>query len=396
MELSNDRVIELTWKYLRGDLTEIDRKELELWLENPYNRARFTQRIDAKNILEGITMLEAAQKEVHGIEWSPEDQVGKAEVILLNKNVRRGGGRFYTIAAAAVLVAAVGVAVLWKISYKEKPSENKTRIASIGLPPGGNRAVLTLADGTTVNLDDAKQGQIAKQGGSDVVKDSDGQVSYRKGDEGRASGFNIITTPRGGQYRVALPDGSLVWLDAESSLKFPTSFSGNERSVVLEGQGYFETVKDAMHPFIVMAGKMQIKVLGTSFDIMAYANEQTTDASLVTGSIAVTGGGKRVILQPEEQSRIDKAGIIKTGKFDPEQVLAWKNGFLEFNQADIQTVMRTVSRWWDLDVRYEAATDMHTFTGQLSKDLDANEALKILTTSGYHFKIEGNVITVLP
>lgn len=396
MELSNDRVIELTWKYLRAELTEGDRRDLESWLEDPYNRERFENRITTESILEGITMLESAKKDLQQMEWNPENDGQLIRMIPLEKRSQVTKSKFYRIAAAAALVLAVGTVWLWNMSRKEKPNENTKQVASIRLPPGGNKAMLILADGSSLELTDAKKGEIAKQAGSDVVKDEDGEVTYRKSESRGEIGNNTISTPRGGQYRVVLPDGSKVWLDAKSSIQFPTVFTGKDRVVTLQGQGYFETVKDAAHPFIVTTGKMRIQVLGTSFDIMAYDDEEISKTSLVTGSIAVTGGDKRIVLKPEQESSIDRNGTINVGKFDPEQVLAWKNGFLEFDGADIRTVMRAVSRWWDLDVQYETATDTHAFTGQLDKNLDAGAALQILTTSGYHFKIDGRKITVLP
>ncbi len=394
MELTKERVIELTWKYLRDDLTDNDRVELDSWLADPYNKARFDERIRTENILEGITMMEEGRKEVEEVEWKPEAETTK--IVRLGERVPAGKRRMRWMVAAASVVVIGGAAALWNVSKNERPKDIPMPIVSNDLPPGGNKAILTLADGSRVRLDDAKQGTLAKQGNSDVVKEGEGQVTYKKGKEGGAVGYNTITTPRGGEYRVVLPDGSRVWLDAGSSLKFPTEFNGKNREVVLAGQGYFEAFKDPMHPFIVTAGKMQVRVLGTSFNIMAYQDEQTMNTSLITGAIAVVGGRQRVVLQPEQQAQMDGTGGIKVGKVNTDEVLAWKNGVLEFDGADIGSVMRAVTRWWDVDVRYEAGSDSHTFTGQLSKDLNANDALKILTTSGYHFRVDGRIITVLP
>ena len=391
MELSKARVIELTWKYLRNELSAEDRRDLDSWMEDPINKERFEERIKAENILEALTLMESAKQEVGEIEWTPS-----AKVIPMGEREPMGSRKWRWTAAAAVIALVIGGSVLWRVSRTSGTiTVKQSQPVSSVLPPGGNKATLTLADGSTVRLDDAKKGRLAKQGNSDVVKAGDGQVEYRKGEAGGAIGYNVISTPRGGQYQAVLPDGSRVWLDAGSSIRFPTAFTGETREVTLTGQGYFETAKDPVHPFVVTAGKVQVRVLGTSFNIMNYDDEQAIKASLITGSVAVTANGQRVVLKPEHQLSMDETGAVKIGKVDPGNVLAWKNGFLEFDGADIATVMRAVSRWWDVDVRYEAGSDKHSFTGQLSRDLDANDALKILTASGYRFKTSGKTVTVL-
>jgi transmembrane sensor len=391
MELSKERVIELHWKYLRNELSEVDRRELNSWLTDPINKARFEERIMPGNILEALTLMESAQNEIGGTEWIPS-----AKILPMGEREPMGSRNWRWIAAAAVVAVVIGGSVLWRVSRTSGTIDKPAQAVVSVIPPGGNKATLTLADGSTVRLDDAKQGRLAKQGNSDVVKAGDGQVEYRKGEAGGPIGYNVISTPRGGIYQAVLPDGSRVWLDAGSSIRFPTAFTGDTREVALNGQGYFETTKDPAHPFVVTAGKLQVRVLGTSFNIMDYDDEQTIKTSLISGSVAVTASRQRVVLRPEQQLSIDETGAVKIGKVDAGNVLAWKNGFLEFDGADIATVMRAVSRWWDVDVQYDAGSDSHAFTGQLSRDLNATDALKILTTSGYHFKVDGKIITVLP
>ncbi len=397
MELNNNRVIELTWKHLKNELTEADSIELNSWLADPVNKARFEQRISPDNILEGLTMMQFAKLEAES-GWKPkEDNAETSKVVSLGEglpaNKRR---RLWMVAAAAVVLTVTSVTLLSKISRKENHQENIHPLVSTDLPPGGNKATLTLEDGSTVPLDDADKGPIAKQGGSVVIKEAGGQLAYRKGEQIGAIGYNIVTTPRGGQYRVLLPDGSQVWLNSGSSIKFPTAFVEKNREVLLTGQGYFEISRNPQQPFIVKVQETEIRVLGTSFDVMAYDDEQTINAALLEGSVSVAVKGQQVLLHPTYQAKIDQTGSMKVEKVNTDEVVAWKNGFLEFDGKDIATVMRAVSRWWDVDVRFAAKVDSHAFSGQLSKSLKASEALRILETSGYHFKVDGRIVTVLP
>ncbi len=267
--------------------------------------------------------------------------------------------------------------------------------------PGTNKAVLTLADGSTILLDDIANGVIASQGSSKVIKTSSGTLTYQqaikntsgvtpspaRGGEGSGPLTNTMSTPRGGQYQLTLPDGTKVWLNAESSITYPTAFIGKERSVSIKGEVYFQVAKDKSKPFKVKSQNEEILVLGTEFNINAYTNEPAKVITLVEGSIKVN----TTVLKPGNsysEGKIYSANI--------QQVTAWKNGIFNFNNADIQTIMRQLSRWYDVEVQYEGKTPERRFKGEIGRDLNLSDVLDGLKSADVRFRINGKKIIVLP
>jgi ferric-dicitrate binding protein FerR (iron transport regulator) len=282
------------------------------------------------------------------------------------------------------------------------------------LPPGRDAAVLTLADGRTIILDSAS-GTISQQGGATVIN-LNGQVSYAntKGrDKSTAVVYNTVSTARGNQYQLVLADGSKVWLNSASSLRFPTSFTGDIREVELDGEGYFEIAKNAAKPFHVKTQTQDIEVLGTHFNVNAYNDETSVKTTLLEGSVKVVkretvpqGGSKEnsEILKPGEQAVLSRAHSPLTTHHSPftihhspdiDQVMAWKNGWFEFEKTDIRAIMRQISRWYDVDIRYEIKTDNETYGGRISRNLNLSNILKMLENYGVHFKLEGKTVTVI-
>ncbi|HEY4287012.1 MAG TPA: FecR domain-containing protein [Puia sp.] len=264
------------------------------------------------------------------------------------------------------------------------------------IPPGGNKAILTLANGSNIVLGDVKNGALARQGNTTIVK-ADGKLSYETAQ--KASGamlFNTIVTPRGGQYQVVLPDGSEVWLNAASSLRFPTAFTGKDRRVEITGEAYFEIAKDATRPFFVKIGSSEVQVLGTHFDIMAYTEESTLKTTLIEGSVRFVNGGNASILAPGQQSRLNKdGGISIAGNVDATEVLAWKNGLFHFENAGIEDVMRQMSRWYDVDIVYGNKKDINRFYADIPRTTNLSDALKALSLTGkVHFEIQEKKIIV--
>lgn len=266
--------------------------------------------------------------------------------------------------------------------------------------PGGNKAILKLSDGTSVVLDDADTGTIAMQGNSKVLKLNNGELAYDKtGERITVPVYNVISTPRGGQYSVQLPDGSKVWLNAESSLYFPTSFAGKERNVVLTGEAYFEIAHNKNMPFKVQVNDMKVEVLGTHFNIMSYDNEETTHTTLLEGSVKVSVNGNENAaykLIPGQQATRKKGNtILRIHDADVESVMAWKNGLFQFNGDDIQTVMRQIERWYDVDVHYAGKIPDGHFSGTVGRDNNLLKVLRIFEEGDLRFKIEGKKLTVL-
>lgn len=298
--------------------------------------------------------------------------------------------------AAAVLLFVFG---LWEfLSVGSKPTATNMNVAASiknDVPPGGDKAVLTLADGSTIVLDSMPNGQIAMQGNSTVTR-SGGQISYAN--QGNSAGvvYNIMTTPRGGQYRLVLADGTVAWLNSASSLRFPTSFAGGQREVELTGEGYFEVAPDKSKPFKVHTGDQTVNVLGTDFNIMAYPEESAIRTTLVSGSIRVEQGKLSALLSPGKQAVLS-SGKFQTQAADLETTLAWKNGRFEFEDTDIKTIMRQLERWYAIKVAYQGDVSSIVLSGSVSRRKTVVALLDILAETGrFHFSIEGDLITIRP
>jgi ferric-dicitrate binding protein FerR (iron transport regulator) len=263
------------------------------------------------------------------------------------------------------------------------------------IAPGGNKAMLTLADGSRIVLDEARNDTLGQQGNTSIIKTQNGQVQYHAAGNTATVTYNTLSTPRGGQYQLTLPDGTRVWLNAASSLHFPTAFTGNHRTVELTGEGYFEVAALPGKPFLVKANGADITVLGTHFNIMAYANEQAMAVTLLEGAVNVGRNGTVKKLLPGQQARITGNNSIMVSGTDVQEAVAWKNGYFIFDRADITTVMRQLERWYDIEVVYEGAPPEMRFGGGMQRSLPLSGILRLLEKNGVLFKIEGRKITVL-
>jgi transmembrane sensor len=304
-------------------------------------------------------------------------------------------------AAAAVLLA---VSVLLMYYRAEKPSENNTiantTVKRTDIKPGVNKAVLTLANGHKIMLTDSTNGEIAMQAGIKINKTAKGQIIYELS-IGTTTGnpvpeYNTIEAPTGGQWEVILPDKSKVWLNARSSLTYPTYFAGNERKVKLNGEAYFEIAHNKKMPFRVMSKTQTVEVLGTHFDIMAYEDEQVMKTTLLEGSVKISDGGRARILVPGEQAQVSNADLKVTSDVDLEDMVSWKNGYFKFNES-LESIMRKVARWYDVEISYAGNIDpSQRFGGKISRNKNLSSALKIMELTGnVHFKVEGRRVTVM-
>ena len=263
--------------------------------------------------------------------------------------------------------------------------------------PGGDKAILTLADGSSIVLDDAQNGTLTQQGSSKVIK-LGGKLMYDPTNkDAKEIVYNTISTPNGGQYQLELPDGTLVWLNAISSIHFPTSFVGKERRVEVKGEAYFEVAKNREMPFIVTVNNAEIQVLGTHFNINAYADEDDVRTTLLEGSVKFVHGVNTNTLKPGQQSQLSTDGITKiVSNVDVEEVVAWKNGMFDFENAGIETVMRQLSRWYDVEIEYKGKTD-DLFIAEMRRNIKLSDALKALELTGkVKFEIQGKKIIVMP
>lgn len=299
-------------------------------------------------------------------------------------------------AASVALILGVGFAA-WKGFKRLKTGPQIAQTAIVkDIPPGTDQAVLTLADGATIVLEGSESRLIHKDGAA--IRQQKGQLQYTVEDASAPVGNNKLTTSRGGQYMLTLPDGTRVWLNAASSFTYPTRFSGKERRVEIEGQAYFEVAEDPDQPFVVKVKGAFIRVLGTHFDIMAYPEEKEIQTTLVSGSIRVARGTAEKIIAPGEQAFwADSAasGLSVRHAIDIQQVIAWKTGFFEFDNTDLPTIMRQIGRWYDVDIRYKRAPDDRTFGGRINRNLPLSQVLQLLEANGARFRVEDNEITVL-
>lgn len=326
--------------------------------------------------------------------------------------------RRYSVAAAVILLAGLGI-FFW-LRPKPQVQPPMVNIFKNEVTPGGTKALLTLADGSTIVLDSAEKGNLASQGNARIIKVDAGQLSYKVFQkEGAAAQhaavyYNTISTPAGGQYQVILADGTKVWLNALSTLRFPTAFRDTARVVELTGEAYFEvapvSAKEGRVPFTVhvaipsanpsSGGGMQVQVLGTHFNINAYGNEPAVRTTLLEGSVKLVKGNKTMQLRPGEQGQSlvqgGEASFLLVRDADVEQVIAWKNGHFSFAGADVYAVMRQISRWYGVEVRYEGNPSGGLFGGEIERGLNLTQVLTGLSKTGLHFRLEGKMLTVLP
>ncbi|WP_342645402.1 FecR domain-containing protein [Mucilaginibacter sp. CSA2-8R] len=352
--------------------------------------------------------------ELKKLPWSTDmGNRDEIKVLLLHQlrtqiqaDVPKSGSAFKKLAIAASLLITLSIGFFFLPDYKKKQSNKQQRFAKQLLPqpvisPGGNKAILILANGNMVNLDGTDKGIVSTQGTAQVTKLSNGKLVYKETSQTSNKtlvAYNTIATPRGGQYQLTLTDGTKVWLNAASSLKFPTTFSGAERLVELTGEAYFEVAKNKSMPFKVMAKGVNVNVLGTHFNVMAYQDESTVQTTLLEGAVRLTKDDAEATLIPGEQGMINTNGQNFTVKHvKVEDVVSWKDGSFNFENENIKTIMRQVSRWYDVDIAYEGTLAKQNFGGSVSKFKDISFLLKTLELTGtVHFKTDGRRITVMP
>ncbi len=308
------------------------------------------------------------------------------------------------IAAAASVLILLGTGLYLAVNdfHHRNSREVATKtIAPDIAPPANVNAVLTLANGTKIVLDSTRNGVLAVQANVNISKLANGQITYHaviaKNNEVL---YNTITVPRGSKIvQLTLADGTKVWLNSASSIRYPTAFTEKERKVEITGEAYFEVTTNVAMPFIVMKEDAEIQVLGTHFNVNAYDDEPSLKVTLMEGSVKVVQlkTHRSQLINPGDQVQINKDGLITLVKHaDMEQAVAWKSGLFQFDHADLQVVMRQVARWYDVDVRYEGMIPPRQFGGKISRNSNASEVLKVLELSQVHFSIEGRTIIVKP
>lgn len=364
---------DLLRKHREGTLTDEERVILESW----YLRQARSKGLDADR-----------------------EQIGahldKLEIPVL-RETRRTVWKWVSVAATVLIVSSVG------LFYFTKP----TPVAEIPTVtndalPGDNRARLILASGKDILLDEARSGKLAQEGNTSIVKTGEGELVYNTGQQPAAeealSYFNTIETPKAGQYHVKLSDGTQVWLNAASSIRFPAEFDARERVVEVVGEVYFEVAKATTGtrriPFKVVSGNQVVEVLGTRFNINSYSDEGEIRTTLLEGSIQVRTHKKGIVLQPGQQARVSTGQTLKVSKVNTGHVVAWKEGYFSFDGVGLKELMRQLSRWYDMEVIYEGNTKDYEFVGQISRNTRLSAVLRILEAGGVRFRVEGKKIIV--
>ncbi len=387
---------ELIAKYLQDKLTDNEKDELELWLQSDlHNLELFEKLTDPANINVQLDVYSETNKadawqnivKKTGFKATPKKQLAR---------------RLLPYAAATFLLLTAAITLNRVLHKKEDRKPLASRPAD--LMPGGNKAILMLANGSKIVLDNAKHGKIAEQQNVSISKTQSGQIVYSNNGNAPATDqiasaaivFNSIITPRGGQYEVVLPDGTKVWLNAASSLKYPTVFSGADRRVELTGEAYFEVAKNAGKPFFVKSATQTVEVLGTHFNVNSYYDEKAVRTTLLEGSVKVNSSAGKLLakLTPGEQAVNSAVAINVIHDADVDEAVAWKNGKFMFHDADLQTIMRQLSRWYDVDVEYQGQVPVKHYLGRISRNVPVSQVFLILKTSGLNFTINGRKIIV--
>jgi transmembrane sensor len=392
----NTRIAELVFKYLVKQLSDEEKVELDKWkLSSEENRAVFNDMVQRAQLKLKLQDYNTVHSEDIWNRISRDISISLAPVSIKKNRY------WYTVAAAMVPIIAI---CGWLYLKPGTTSNSTPTLSSTEILPGSNKGILTLANGSTIILDNVKDGSLADQGNTSVAKHG-GQIVYQVDGAhmGNEIGYNTISTPRGGQYQISLADGSRVFLNAASSLRFPVAFNGAERKVIVTGEAYFEIAKDPSKPFIVVIdkadNKTEVEVLGTHFNVNGYLNEPSIQTTLLEGKVKVrnSASSNTKILSPGQQAQVLSSGTIHLKQVDTLASVAWKNGVFRFGETDVRSVLRQIERWYDVEIIYKGEIPEIDFVGQISRYSNASKVLELLEmTGGIRFQIEGKKIVVMP
>ncbi|WP_316813090.1 FecR family protein [Pedobacter heparinus] len=366
---------ELADKWMKGTITPLEKEQLDKWYD-----------------------LDTAEP----VTWAANDtsEAQFAARLLSNINAKKKSTywskRRWQIPAAAILLITLSLGTYLYVST----SNPKAQVAVLDkkIRPGKNQAILILGNGERIMLSDAINGEVASRSGVKITKTADGQLVYDAtgtANENRQVEYHTIEAPAGGQWQVKLPDGSMIFLNASSSITYPTRFAGHERKVQMTGEAYFEIAPDKKMPFRVASRGQTVEVLGTHFNIMAYADEKITRTTLLEGSVKIITGSESKMLKPGDQAQLSGNQLQVTSGVDMEDAVAWKNGYFKFNEG-LESIMAKISRWYDVEVEYrdKPGSDL-TFSGKISRSRDISGILKMLEYTGdVHFKLAGRRVIV--
>ncbi|HLA52614.1 MAG TPA: FecR family protein [Flavitalea sp.] len=403
--MDKDLLLDLLKKYQEGNCTDEEQRLIEAWYEKYDGMAAEETVPDPAPDRFQLLYEDLNRRLEH--EGDPLSGTRRRWFRLLSPSLR---------VASVIVILFLSVVLVYRMNRPRSEvviNHVEPALETADLQPATNKAILRLGDGSEIHLDDARAGKLAEQGNSTIVKLNSGQIVYAVAHgKDHPIVYNTISTPRGGQYRITLPDGTVVWLNAASSLRFPSAFGNADRHVQLSGEAYFEVKKltrgrlsssSDRVPFFVdieeadRGHASSIQVLGTHFNVMAYADEMQVRTTVVEGAVRVHSQANSVDLKPGDQGILTIAsGLVDRRTVDVEEQTAWKNQLFWFNNSDVQSVMRQISRWYDVDVQYNGKVEK-VFTGTLPRTMKASNIFKVLEmTGGVHFRIENKKVIVMP
>jgi len=413
MLYNHEEILGIVWRYIKKEeLTFDELVELDKWLEaSVYNQKVFNELTDEYTYNRELEQaMQIDRDEIWNkflrLKEEEEDRVVPPLVVAYNYKRPSVAWRNFMVAAfIGGLLLAGGYFLFFKQHNPVEAPVTASATTPKEITPGTNKAVLTLGDGSVVMLDNAGKGVLTHQGHTKVIKTGDGQLAYENNTQAQeiTVTYNVLSTPKGGQYELTLPDSTKVWLNNASSLRYPTNFTGKTRDVQLTGEGYFEVSKNPNMPFRVkvhnpeLGEDMNVEVLGTHFDISSYKDDKDIKTTLVEGSVKVTRGNQNTLLSPGDQLQYSADTQPKVyHDVNTSQITSWKDGYFYFERADIQTVMKVLSRWYDIEVEYKGHIPNQQFGGKIQRNLQLSQVLKILKNQDVNYTIEGRKIIVTP
>lgn len=395
-------ISDLIAKHLNDELNDQERQELDKWVRQSEDHQRFFgQFTDEASLASTLKEYETSRDIVYNKikeAVSFNAQAGKKIISIRRLRLRR-----FTAIAASLLVLA-GAFVLWDLLENNGNVPGTAAVRNTGDgKPASHGAVLKLADGKEIVLDDAVDGAVAKQGDTRITKQG-GQLSYAGGNSPGQVLYNTLSTPKGKIYQLLLPDSSKVWLNAASSIRFPTAFAGGERSVEVTGEVYFEVKQNAEMPFYVtVSQRVAIDVLGTSFNVNAYGNEEALRTTVLTGSVRVRmpdqeNRSNGVVLKPGQQAQVKQLQVVQSitvvHNANIKNVMGWKDGYFSLDDLTLEELMREVERWYDVEVTYEKGIPAKAFFGKVSRNISLPDFMEGLKDWGVRFRLEGRNLII--
>lgn len=393
-------ISDLIAKHLNDELNDQERQELDKWVQQSEDHQRFFRQFtDEASLVSTLKEYETGRDIVYNKIKEAVPFNGRADKKIIS--IRRSRLRRLTAVAASLLLLA-GAFVWWNL-HENNGNVPGTVVeqSAANVQPASQGAVLKLADGKEIVLDNAVDGAVARQGNTSITKQG-GQLSYAGGNAARQVLYNTLSTPKGKIYQLLLPDSSKVWLNAASSIRFPTAFIGSERSVEVTGEVYFEVKKDAGMPFhVTVSQRMAIDVLGTSFNVNAYDNEDALRTTVLTGSVRVRvqeSEGNGVVLKPGQQAQLKQLQVVQSitvvHNANINNVMGWKDGYFSLDDLTLEELMREVERWYDVEVIYEKGIPVKAFFGKVNRNLSLPDFMEGLKDWGVRFRLEGRKIII--